>query len=411
MSNLLADRDVRQAGAGFFLTGILMGVLGPLMVVWRYQLDKDPREVGFHFFAFDAALLFGGLSYQWWNRLFTGKAFSITSCLLASAAFIGMAFVPPSWQIAGRIAGVIALGAATGGLLAPLLHFIRPSYERHAASTINLSGSAFGIGSLLVTVSLGLGTRVSAPWQVLLLAPIPLIVLAFIARIPFPSAAVHPPKVSAIRDAIRDFRSLTAVLFSLLLFFQFGNEWALAGWLPLFLVRRLGMSPESAIFTLALYFTALIGGRFVSQSLLRKVSYTKLLFGSITVEMLGYLLVSLTVSPIGAALATVVLGLGFAPIYALVAEKMGRRFDYQPGFFNSLFSLAVVGAILVPWLLGFVGYYFGMQYVLIVPAFCSVAVLLLMLLITLEAKLMSSDKDRDGKPSEKAMATGAGQNK
>ena len=38
-----------------------------------------------------------------------------------------------------------------------------------------------------------------------------------------------------------------AVLLSLLLFFQLGNEWALAGWLPLFLSQRLGISPPSAL--------------------------------------------------------------------------------------------------------------------------------------------------------------------
>ena len=34
------------------------------------------------------------------------------------------------------------------------------------------------------------------------------------------------------------FRSPGAVLFALLLFIQFGNEWSIAGWLPLFLIRR-----------------------------------------------------------------------------------------------------------------------------------------------------------------------------
>ena len=43
-----------------------------------------------------------------------------------------------------------------------------------------------------------------------------------------------------IRQAFEDFRSPGAVLFALLLFFQFGNEWSIAGWLPIFLIRRVG---------------------------------------------------------------------------------------------------------------------------------------------------------------------------
>jgi MFS family permease len=132
--------------------------------------------------------------------------------------------------------------------------------------------------------------------------------------------------------------------------------------------------------------------------------------------MLGYLLLSLTISPVGAALAAILTGLAFAPVYALVAEKIGRRFDYEPGFFNGIFSLAIAGGMLIPALLGFVGYYFGMEYVLLIPAFGSAAVLALMLLIVLAAKLLSGD-DEALPPSQhapeppKAMATGAGKNR
>jgi fucose permease len=414
MLSLLADRPARNVAAGFLLTGILMGILGSLIIVWRYQLDRDPRAIGLHFFAFDAAVLLGGISSQVLLSRLSLRTLAVSSCLLASAALCGLAFVPPPALAAWRILGVALLGLSAGGLLTPLLHFIRPYYREHALSTINIAGSMFGLGSLLVTLALGRVAEMElAPWQILGLAAIPLIALAFVRRVPFSkTAAVERPTDS--RGAFKDFQSLTAVLFSLLLFFQCGNEWALAGWLPLLLVRRLGLSPSAAIFILALYFFALVAGRLISQRIRRRVSHPKLLFSSITVAMFGYLLVSSTGSAVGAGLATLVIGFGFAPIYGLLAEKIGKRFDYVPGFFNSIFSLAVTGAMLVPWLLGFVGYYLGMQYVLIVPALGSIAVLILMLMIMLEAKLMSGGDERPSNPqpdTSKAMATSAGQKK
>ena len=48
----------------------------------------------------------------------------------------------------------------------------------------------------------------------------------------------RPVRISAVSGA---------VLFALLLFFQFGNEWSIAGWLPLFLIRRVGLSPKAAL--------------------------------------------------------------------------------------------------------------------------------------------------------------------
>ncbi len=210
---------------------------------------------------------------------------------------------------------------------------------------------------------------------------------------------------------LKELRSPAAILFSLLLFFQFGNEWALASWLPLFLIHRLGLSPQSALFVLALYFLALITGRLMAQLILQYIGHAKLLFASTLAAMLGYLLLSSTESVVGAALATVVTGLAFAPVYALVSEKIGHRFDYEPGFFNGIFSLAVTGGMLIPWALGFVGYYLGMEYVLLIPGLGSAAVLVLVLLIMLEAKLMRGEPETATispvEPS-KAIAAGAG---
>ena len=50
------------------------------------------------------------------------------------------------------------------------------------------------------------------------------------------------------------------------------------------------------------------------------------------------------------------LGAGFASIYPLVAEAIGRRFPYyHPGFFNGIFSLALVGGLVAPATLGYAG--------------------------------------------------------
>jgi fucose permease len=90
----------------------------------------------------------------------------------------------------------------------------------------------------------------------------------------------------------------------------------------------------------------------------------------------------------GAWVAVVLIGAGFAPIYPLIAETLDDRFSYHPGFYNGLFSVAITGAMLAPWLLGYVASGLGMEYVMLIPAFGSVAVLILALLIMLEARVM-----------------------
>ena len=71
--------------------------------------------------------------------------------------------------------------------------------------------------------------------------------------------------------------------------------------------------------------------------------------------------------------------------------------------------MALTGGMLMPWLLGFVGHYLGISYVMIVPSLGTVAVFVLMLLILLESKLMGNGKSSPpDPPADKSLASTAG---
>ena len=190
-------------------------------------------------------------------------------------------------------------------------------------------------------------------------------------------------------------RSIATVLFSLLLFFQFGNEWAIAGWLPLFLIHRFGINPAYAIGILGFYFFALIFGRLVAQALLEWFNHRKLLLGSIVLAMVGYIVMSFAQTALGALIAVAIIGAGYAPIYPLIAERLDDRFSYHPGFWNGTVSIAITGAMCAPWILGYVDQFLGVEYVMVVPALGSVAVCILAILLMYEAHLMGEKKRVD----------------
>jgi fucose permease len=197
------------------------------------------------------------------------------------------------------------------------------------------------------------------------------------------------------REMLADLRSIATVLFSLLLFFQFGNEWAIAGWLPLFLIHRFGINPAYAIGILAFYFFALIFGRLVAQALLEWFNHRKLLLGSIVLAMIGYVVLSLAQSALGALIAVAIIGAGYAPIYPLIAERLDDRFSYHPGFWNGTVSFAITGAMLMPFIVGYVDQFLGIEYVMVVPALGSVAVCIVSILLMYEAHLMGEKKRVD----------------
>ena len=110
------------------------------------------------------------------------------------------------------------------------------------------------------------------------------------------------------RWTFSELRSTGAVLLSLLLFFQLGNEWALAGWLPLFLSQRLGISPPTALGMLALYWLALTIGRAASQWILPRARHGRLLLGTVTAAMFGCIILGATDNRFGAITGVLLVG-------------------------------------------------------------------------------------------------------
>jgi FHS family glucose/mannose:H+ symporter-like MFS transporter len=196
---------------------------------------------------------------------------------------------------------------------------------------------------------------------------------------------VSLPPAAAV---FRDFLSPGAVMFALLLFFQSGNEWSLAGWLPLFLIRHIGMSPEGAIWTLAIYWLALLIGRLVSVYLLTRIKHSRLLLSSSSSALFGCVLLMFTSNRLGATVGVLFCGAGFAVIYPLVVERIGRRFPYyHPGVFNSIFAVAIAGGMVAPWTIGMLADAYGPWVVMGLPVLGTFTVVILVLLIWLESKV------------------------
>jgi hypothetical protein len=123
-------------------------------------------------------------------------------------------------------------------------------------------------------------------------------------------------------------------------------------------------------------------------AILPRVRHGRLLMGSVLAALFGCLILFSTNNGFGAAMSVVFVGGGYASIYPLVAEAIGRRFPYyHPGFFNGIFSLAMFGGLLAPATLGYAAAQLGVGVVIGIPALGTGMVVALLLLIWLEAKV------------------------
>ncbi|HML16098.1 MAG TPA: MFS transporter [Bryobacteraceae bacterium] len=386
----LSSVGARKALVGFFVSGLLLSFLGAMLPSWRHHLYSEYITISWYFFG----LIAGVLGSVWVSPpLLEKKGVGWTlafACGTASAALVYLAFVSPPFSSWWRVAGLVVIGFAAGVLHTAIFHAISPMYRHDPAATINLAGILFGLGCLTVALLVsGTFYAYTAPAILTWIAVIPALFGWYYVRAKFePRPVPHHPSPKAL---LAELRSPGAVLFSLLLFFQFGNEWAVAGWLPIFLIQRLGISPATALLMLALYWLALLLGRIAAQSVLPRVSHTRLLVWSVLGAMFGSVVLLATDNRFGAVSGVLLLGAAFAPIYPLVIEKIGRRFPhFHPGFYNGIFSFAMAGGLLAPCTLGYYASIWGVRVVMELPLAGSVVVFLLLMLLSLEARLSAA---------------------
>ena len=381
----------REWICGFLLLGVLLGLTGSLLITWQYHIGADPALIGLHFLSINAGYVLASATVYLPLRRFPLRVLPVTGCLLACASLIALAFSAPPVPVAWRLAGLATLGFAAGLITPASFHILEAYYRTATAYIINLTGALFGCGCTLVTAVLGVTYFAgSVPLEVGLLALVPAVFFFLFLRSRFQPACrafTRPAASDAAAPSRSRLRKKAAALFSVLLFFQFGNEWVIGSWLALFVIQRLGANPMEAIFILAIHFLALTAGRLAVRPLLPRIEGGALLYGSILVSIGGYLWLSFAPSVWTAGAAGVVVGLGYAPVYPILAESLSSRSAYQPGFYQSIFSIAVTGAMSAPWIAGYIDSWLGIQCVMLLPALGSVAVLLLALLIRREANL------------------------
>ena len=394
---ILTTAGGRKALSGFFLSGVLLSFLGAILPAWGFYVHSNFRQAGLYFLMLNLGLVLSLrvvrlVLYRWT----IGRILMVASLGGAAGLLVLATPAPDAWLVYVRLTGLAVTGFFAGLLNSTVLYAISPTYKQDPAATLNLAGVLFGAGCLSTALIASVTFETYSANSILFwLAMLPLFAAGFYAKAIFPAmplaASLESNERRPLGEVLRDARSPGTVLFAMLLFVQFGNEWALAGWLPLMLIQRLGLNPSKALLLLALYWTCLVAGRAVAQALLPRFRHSHLLMGSVIAALIGCLILSSTNNTFGAVVALTLVGLGFAMIYPLVSEQTGSRFPhYHPAFFSGLFSVAITGGLLAPSMLGYLADRWGVGAVMILPLVGTLLVFFLLVIIRLESRLSSA---------------------
>ena len=228
---LIETSSSRKALGGFFLSGLLLAFPGAILPAWGYYVRPHYVTIGNYFLILNLGLLASVLVSRLAARSRNAGLVLVISCAIAFASLMALSFTAPPVAEWWRLFGLFGLGVSAGTLNTGIFQAISPAYRLEPAATTNLAGAFFGLGSSLVALLVAGTFNVYTVSSILfIVAIIPALFAVVFARENFHVDLVARRR--SLREVAHEFTIPSAVLFSLLLFCQFGNEWAIAGWLP-----------------------------------------------------------------------------------------------------------------------------------------------------------------------------------
>jgi fucose permease len=378
----LQSSGPRKALAGFFLSGGAVTLPGALFPAWGYHLSADLGLLGTYFVLLGTGLLAGiWPSVLIWRRLGLDGSLMLGCAWLAAS--LGFLAEGPAAH-AARLLGMAWAGSAAALLNTAVFRGMAPLYRHNPGATLNLAALFFGTGAVVTSLLFAVGFEAGPRVLLWMLAVAALMLIPFFRGAEVERRSLGGPLAYVLDEA----RSPGAVLLGVAVFFQFGNEWAMSGWLGMFIVQRLGRSPAAGLLFVALFWGLLMCGRVLAQRVLRRMSNGAALGWMLGFGLLGVLLLGSTDNRFGAIWGTAMLAGSFALGLPLVARQTSKRLHrYHPDFFHGIFALAAIGGLFAPATLGWIASWWGIRTLMVIPFLGSLAVAAVVGLLVLEREM------------------------
>jgi fucose permease len=374
-----------SACAGTLVFGIVFAVLGTVfgLPAMRARLQLDLAQQGNLFLLlylgiFCASVIVGPLIDHLGNKI----NLFVSSAIVAGAM---VAFAVAHSFVAASFAAVL-LGLGGGGLNTCTNVLVSDLYGEQRGPMLNLMGIFFGIGALFVPM---LAASIEGHFtigQLFLFCAL----LSFACALGYALISFPPARASqafSMGEVIGVARYEGVLLLALILFFESGNEASIGGWTSTY-VNSAGYSPRTATLVLAAYWAALMLSRILAARMLRAIGKSHLVAASALLSLVGCAILLTSQLLILLMVGTALIGLSYGPVFPTTLAIAGDRYSKQAGtVFGLLFSIALIGGMLLPWAVGQVSQRFSIRMGMLVPALGAIGITALSTVVILRERL------------------------
>ncbi len=371
------------ACTGMLLFGICMITLGSVASDLREKLQLNEMAFGallsilpLGFIA--GSLIFGPVADKYGYRILL---FISSLCLFAG--FEGLAFTNSADLLRLFILLIGLGGGAINGATNALVSDIS---EKEKSANISLLGVFYGLGALGMPLVLGL-LKNTVNYEVIVAS---VGVITFLSGIYFliikfpPPKQVHGVPFTRSLSLIRDKVILTIALF---LCFQSGFEAIINNWTTTYLIARLSIAQDSALYALSSFVAGMVIMRLLMGSVFRTFSSSRLLIISFILLLTGLILLKTGLSFTISIAGLVLLGAGLSGGFPIMLGIVGSLYSEISGTaFSFIFFIALIGNTLINLLMGMVAQKFGVEHLITFAIAESIIMMFLAFLIVRRTK-------------------------
>jgi fucose permease len=303
----------------------------------------------------------------------------LVSSLIVAGAMLAFA---NAHSLLAASSAALLLGLGGGGLNTCTNVLVSDLYGEKRGPMLNLLGIFFGIGALFVPL---LAASIEGRFTIAQLfgfcAALAFACALTYALIPFP--ATQADQAFSFQEAIEVAKYDGVLLLGLILFLESGNEASIGGWTSTY-VNSSGYSPRIATLALAGYWGALMLGRILASRLLKGIGKSHMVAGSALVSLAGCTILFTSQRLALLITGTALIGLSYGPVFPTTLAIAGDRYSKRAGtVFGLLFSIALIGGMLLPWAVGQVSQRLTIRMGMLVPVLGATGITILSISVLL----------------------------
>lgn len=362
----------------FISLGLPDALLGGVWPVMQAELSLPVSYAGLISLIITAGTVVSSLMCERVTRRFGAGRVTAFSVFLTAAALLGNSISPSFFWLC---LCAVPMGLGAGAVDSVLNNFVALHYKaRHMAWLHCFWGLGATSGPIILSFSLSLGGWRSGYRSIsiiqfcivgILVVSLPLWKKVG-GEVPTPAPGDTPA-----HHSIRELTRVRGVWAAMASFFCYCSaELTIGLWGSTFLVSHKGIPAEQAIQWIAMFYTGITIGRFLTGFVTMRLVNRNVIRLGIGISFIGMLLLFVPGVPELNILSLLLIGLGFAPVFPCMLHETPARFgrDLSQSLIGLQMASAYVGNTLSPPLFGLAAKSFG---AFLLPYFlCALTVLL-----------------------------------